>query len=135
MQLSVALASELNSLPFSTSAKLPTEDLLQPRNKCSFQASPTPVSIAVKTQVFDEFPSSGHATMTYHKHGSSCNGSASPPYFDTEFGHSTTPLGRDTSIPFTSTYSSICSGHLVWTSCEPKCESSIHYSQLSFTAQ
>ena len=64
-QLPVATASELNELPFITSAKLPDRDLLQPGIKCSFQATPTPVSLAEKTLVFDEFPSSGHATMTY----------------------------------------------------------------------
>ena len=64
-QLPVATASELNELPFITSAKVPDRDLLQPGIKCSFQATPTPVSLAEKTLVFDEFPSSGHATMTY----------------------------------------------------------------------
>ena len=134
-QLPVATASELNVLPFSISAKLPDRDFLQPELKCSFQATPTPVSLAEKTLVFDEFPSSGHATMTYDKHGSSCNGSACTPYFDTEICHGTTPLGRGTSIPSTSTYSTICSGNLAWASCEPKYASSIHYSQPSFTAQ
>ena len=107
-QLPVSIARELNVLPFSTSAKLPNRDSLQPGDKCSFQATPTPVSLAEKTQVFDQFPSSGHATMTYDKHGSSCNGSASTPYFDREICHGTTPLGRARSIPLTSTYSTIC---------------------------
>ena len=46
--------------------------------------------------------------------GSSCNGTACTPYFDTEICHRTTPLGRGTSIPSTSTYSTICSGKLAW---------------------
>ena len=73
--------------------------------------------------------------MTCDNHGSSCNGSASTPYFDTEICHGTTPLGRATSIPSTSTYSTICSGNLAWASCETKCVSSTHYSQPSFMAQ
>ena len=39
-QLQVATASELNVLPFSTSAKLPNRDLLQPGIKCSFKLQP-----------------------------------------------------------------------------------------------
>ena len=72
-QFPVATASELNVLPFSTCAKLPNQDLLQPGSV-----------------VFDEFPSSGHVTVTYDKHGSSCDGSASTPYFDTEICYGTT---------------------------------------------
>lgn len=133
-QLPVSIARELNVLPFSTSAKLPNR-YLQPGIKCSFQATPTPVSLDEKTQVFDEFPSLGHATMTKDKHGSSCNGSASTSYFATEFGHGTTPLGRATSIFLTSTYSTTCSGNLNLGLLRPKCVSSIHYSQPSFMAQ
>ena len=52
--------------------------------------------------------------MTYDTHGSSCNGSTSTPYFDTEICHGTTPLGRATSVPSTSGYSTICRGNLAW---------------------
>ena len=67
------------------SVLLRNRDLLQRGNKCSSQATPTPLSLAVKTQVFDELSSSGHATMTYPKLQSSCSGSPSTPYFDKEF--------------------------------------------------
>ena len=63
-QAPVAKASETDVLPSSATVNLPDQSLLHPGNKCSFQATPVPVSLAVKPQVYDEFSSPGHVTVT-----------------------------------------------------------------------
>jgi len=134
-QAPVAKASETDVLPSSTTVNLPDQNLLHPGNKCSFQATPAPVSLAVKPQVYDEFSSNGHVTVTRHKHGPSFNGSASSAYFGTEFHHGIHPLVGVSRIPLPLTYSTNCKDNLTWASCEPKCASSIYYSRPSFMTQ
>ena len=134
-QAPVAKASETDVLPSSTTVNLPDQSLLHLGNKCSFQATPASVSLAVKPQVYDEFSSPGHVTMTQHKHGSSFNGGASTPYFGIEFHHAISPLAGVSSIPLPLTYSTNCKDNLTWASCQPKRASSIYYSRPSFMIQ